>query len=109
MRRGTPEIRRTAAFGRVFDPAGRGRSQGKLTLAQYFRENKRKGETDMADWFRLSKQETMSQLTTGGQGLDSREAKERLKQYGENVIEEAGRKQWWQVFLNSLRICWSLS
>lgn len=103
MRRGTPEIRRTAAFGRVFGPAGRGRSQGKLTLAQHFRENKRKGETDMADWFRLSKQETMSQLTTGGQGLDSREAKERLKQYGENVIEEAGRKQWWQVFLEQFK------
>ena len=57
----------------------------------------------MADWFRLSKQETMSQLTTGGQGLDSREAKERLKQYGENVIEEAGRKQWWQVFLEQFK------
>ena len=57
----------------------------------------------MADWFRLSKQETMSQLTTGGQGLGSREAKERLKQYGENVIEEAGRKQWWQVFLEQFK------
>ena len=90
MRRGTPEIRRTAAFGRVFGPAGRGRSQGKLTLAQHFRENKRKGETDMADWFRLSKQETMSQLTTGGQGLDSREAKERLND-GTKIESKANR------------------
>ncbi len=57
----------------------------------------------MAEWFRLSKQETMSQLITGGQGLGSREAKERLKQYGENVIEEAGRKQWWQVFLEQFK------
>lgn len=57
----------------------------------------------MAEWFRLSKQETMSQLLTGGQGLSSREAKERLKQYGENVIQESGRKQWWQVFLEQFK------
>ena len=56
-----------------------------MTWTHRFRENKRKGETDMADWFRLSKQETMSQLTTGGQGLGSREAKERQRQADEKM------------------------
>ena len=32
-------------------------------------------------------------------GIDSGEAQQRLKEYGENVLEEAGRLQWWQVFL----------
>ena len=38
-------------------------------------------------------------LDSGRQGIDSGEAQQRLKEYGENVLEEAGRLQWWQVFL----------
>ena len=57
----------------------------------------------MAEWFRLSKQEVMSQLRTGEQGLGEREAEERLKQYGENVLTDTGRKQWWQVFLEQFK------
>ncbi len=57
----------------------------------------------MAEWFRLSKQEVMSQLRTSDQGLGEREAGERLKQYGENVLRDTGRKQWWQVFLSQFK------
>ena len=38
-------------------------------------------------------------LDSGRQGIDSGQAEQRLKEYGENVLEEAGRLQWWQVFL----------
>lgn len=57
----------------------------------------------MTEWFRLSKQEVMSQLRTNEQGLGEREAGERLKQYGENVLRDTGRKQWWQVFLEQFK------
>ena len=57
----------------------------------------------MAEWFEASKSEVMSGLGTGMRGLESGEAARRLKQYGENVIEESGQKQWWQVFLGQFQ------
>ena len=53
----------------------------------------------MADWFEQPEAEVLAGLDSGRQGIDSEQAEQRLKEYGENVLEEAGRLQWWQVFL----------
>lgn len=53
----------------------------------------------MADCFEQPEAEVLAGLDSGRQGIDSGEAEQRLKEYGENVLEEAGRLQWWQVFL----------
>ena len=53
----------------------------------------------MADWFEQPEAEVLAGLDSGRQGIDSGQAEQRLKEYGENVLEEAGRLQWWQVFL----------
>ena len=53
----------------------------------------------MAEWFDQPEAEVLAGLDSGRQGIDSGEAQQRLKEYGENVLEEAGRLQWWQVFL----------
>jgi Ca2+-transporting ATPase len=58
-----------------------------------------RGERQMADWFEQPEAEVLAGLDSGRQGIDSGEAQQRLKEYGENVLEEAGRLQWWQVFL----------
>lgn len=57
----------------------------------------------MTEWFRLSEGELMGRLKTGGEGLTGQEAERRLLQYGENVIQETGRRQWWQVFLEQFK------
>jgi Ca2+-transporting ATPase len=61
--------------------------------------NSVRGERQMADWFEQPEAEVLAGLDSGRQGIDSGEAQQRLKEYGENVLEEAGRLQWWQVFL----------
>lgn len=53
----------------------------------------------MADWFGLSETDVLSGLDSARQGINDREAEARLRKYGENVLEESGRLQWWQVFL----------
>ncbi len=53
----------------------------------------------MADWFEQPEADVLAGLDSGRQGIDSGEAEQRLKEYGENVLEETGRLQWWQVFL----------
>lgn len=53
----------------------------------------------MADWFEQPEAEVLAGLGSDRQGIDSAQAEQRLKEYGENVLEEAGRLQWWQVFL----------
>ncbi|HJB08825.1 MAG TPA: hypothetical protein H9716_13350, partial [Candidatus Enterocloster faecavium] len=40
---------------------------------------------EMQEWFWLPKNEVLSELRTGEEGLDAREAKVRLREYGENV------------------------
>lgn len=57
----------------------------------------------MTEWFRLPEGELMSRLKTGREGLTGQEAERRLLQYGENVIQEKGRRQWWQVFLEQFK------
>ncbi len=57
----------------------------------------------MTEWFRMSKQELMGRLKTGEEGLTGQEAERRLLEYGENVIRETGRQQWWQVFLEQFK------
>ena len=57
----------------------------------------------MADWFEQPEAEVLAGLDSGRQGIDSGEAQQRLKEYGENVLEEAGRLQWWQVFLEQFK------
>lgn len=53
----------------------------------------------MADWYRRTEEEVCLALHTGRSGISSDQAKRRLSEYGENVLEEKGRLQWWQVFL----------
>ena len=57
----------------------------------------------MQEWFWLPKNEVLSELRTGEEGLDAREAKVRLREYGENVILERKRSPWWQVFLGQFK------
>lgn len=53
----------------------------------------------MADWFEQPEADVLNRLKSGRQGIRGEEAERRLKEYGENVLEETGRLQWWQVFL----------
>ena len=53
----------------------------------------------MAEWFELSGTDVLDGLGSSRQGIDDREAEARLETYGENVLEENGKLQWWQVFL----------
>lgn len=53
----------------------------------------------MADWFEQPEARVLEGLNSGRQGISGEEAQRRLEEYGENVLEETGRLQWWQVFL----------
>ena len=53
----------------------------------------------MADWFYMGGDEALRELGTGKKGLGQAEAERRLAKYGENVLKEKERPQWWQVFL----------
>lgn len=57
----------------------------------------------MADWFEQPEAMVLAGLGSGRQGIGSEEAEKRLKEYGENVLEETGRLQWWQVFLSQFK------
>ena len=57
----------------------------------------------MAEWFELSGTEVLDGLGSSRQGISGREAEKRLEEYGENVLREQGRLQWWQVFLEQFR------
>lgn len=57
----------------------------------------------MAEWHELSGTDVLSSLETGRQGIDDRDAEARLEKYGENVLEDNGRLQWWQVFLSQFK------
>ena len=57
----------------------------------------------MQEWFWLPKDEVLSGLRTGEEGLDAGEAKARLCEYGENVILERKKTPWWQVFLGQFK------
>lgn len=57
----------------------------------------------MADWFQQSERDVLEELGSGRQGISEKEAERRLKEYGENVLTEQGRLQWWQVFLGQFR------
>jgi len=57
----------------------------------------------MADWFKLSETDVLKELGSCKQGISDKEAKKRLAEYGENVLTEQGRLQWWQVFLSQFK------
>ncbi len=57
----------------------------------------------MTDWYRLSEEEVLSALETDGVGLKEAEAERRLKQYGQNLLKESGRKPWYRVFLEQFQ------
>ena len=57
----------------------------------------------MADWFELSETDVLDGLGTGRQGIGEDEAEKRLGTYGENVLQENGKLQWWQVFLSQFK------
>jgi Cation transport ATPase len=56
----------------------------------------------MAEWHELSGADVLNRLETGRQGIDGGDARARLDKYGENVLEDNGRLQWWQVFLSQV-------
>ena len=57
----------------------------------------------MKSWYQMSTEEVLKQLDTRQSGLPGRIAEERLKETGENVLEEGKRKQAWQVFLEQFQ------
>ena len=57
----------------------------------------------MAEWHELSGADVLNGLETGRQGIDGGDARARLEKYGENVLEDNGRLQWWQVFLSQFK------
>lgn len=57
----------------------------------------------MKAWYQMLTEEVLKQLDTRQSGLPGRIAEERLKETGENVLEEGKRKQAWQVFLEQFQ------
>ena len=58
------------------------------------------GEGDgMADWCHMDEKAVLAELRSDKKGLTEAEAQKRLGMYGENVLKEKERPQWWQVFL----------
>lgn len=62
-----------------------------------------KGGVGVIDWYRISGEETLGNLESSRRGLTSQQAQERLKEKGENVLEEGKRKKAWQVFLEQFQ------
>ena len=57
----------------------------------------------MTDWFAMPERDVLHALGSDKKGISEREAKDRLQKYGENVLEEEGPLQWWQVFLEQFK------
>jgi len=53
----------------------------------------------MAEWYKLSTDETMDELDTGPEGLSSDAAEKRLKEHGPNELEEKGTRSGWMILL----------
>ena len=51
----------------------------------------------MTDWYRLSADETLSELGSRPEGLSSEEAQRRLAEHGPNELAEAGVKSPWRI------------
>ena len=51
----------------------------------------------MTDWYRLSADETLSELGSRPEGLSSEEAERRLAEHGPNELAEAGVKSPWRI------------
>ena len=53
----------------------------------------------MADWCHMEEKAVLEELHSVREGIAEKEAQMRLELYGENVLKEKERPQWWQVFL----------
>ena len=53
----------------------------------------------MADWCHMDEKAVLAEIRSDKKGLTEAEAQKRLGMYGENVLKEKERPQWWQVFL----------
>lgn len=53
----------------------------------------------MKEWYQISTEDVMKSMETTENGLPEEEAKERLKEYGENVLVEGKRRTVAQIFL----------
>ena len=51
----------------------------------------------MTDWYRLSADETLSELGSRPEGLSNEEAQQRLAEHGPNELAEAGVKSPWRI------------
>ncbi len=57
----------------------------------------------MSEWYRQAPEEVLSNLNTDITGLSSERAKAALEKYGENVLQEEGRKSALMIFLGQFR------
>ena len=57
----------------------------------------------MKDYYKLSVDETLSELNADSAGLSSERAAERLAQYGPNKLKEAEKPGFWKRFLTQLK------
>ena len=53
----------------------------------------------MKDYYKLSVDETLNELSADSAGLSSEKAAERLAQYGPNRLKEAEKPGFWKRFL----------
>ncbi|MEY8337721.1 cation-translocating P-type ATPase [Lachnospiraceae bacterium 62-35] len=57
----------------------------------------------MKEWYQLSEREALEQLQASKKGLTSKQAEEREKQYGKNVLKESKKKSMLQVFFEQFQ------
>ena len=57
----------------------------------------------MKDWYQCTGKETLALLEAGEEGLTTRQAQKREKQYGPNVLKGSDRKPIWSVFLEQFQ------
>ncbi|MCI8886739.1 MAG: cation-translocating P-type ATPase [Hungatella sp.] len=57
----------------------------------------------MKDWYQCTKEEVLSRLDTTKEGLTQRQTQDRIRQYGPNLLKEAGGKPAWRVFLEQFQ------
>ena len=57
----------------------------------------------MKDYYKLSVDETLNELSADSAGLSSEKAAERLAQYGPNKLKEAEKPSFWKRFLTQLK------
>lgn len=61
------------------------------------------GGAEMTAWYSRSEEEVLKELDSGRQGLTDAQVRERLEQYGENILYQKEAIPWWQIFLGQFK------